>query len=329
MLIGKYAGETQRGYSHFNRFGKDEVFLAERLAREKVRTISVQGHWYFFQNYGMERGFDVVNTSAAPKAFQAAEGDKSSTSDSLSNAVILELEKPELATQPFFLWAHYTDPHAEYIAHDGIDFGNDSRARYDGEVAFVDREIGRVFDKLQSLPFSDRTSVIVTSDHGEAFREHGMIRHGFELWEELVRVPLLVRVPGLAPRRITARRSLIDIVPTVLDLMRVPLPSAESRDFLSGESLVPDLALPEGAPIPERPVFVDMAEGPYNAERHAFIEGEEKLVLSNGRVLSLFDLAADPGEKQDLSADRARSARAVERYRAFRETLREVRVPRR
>ncbi|HET9931523.1 MAG TPA: sulfatase-like hydrolase/transferase, partial [Polyangiaceae bacterium] len=318
MLIGRYSSETHRGFLHFNRFEKADRFLPERLQQAGIHTVSVQGHWYFFQNYGMERGFDVINSAAAPRAAQAAEGDRSVTSDKLSDEVIGELEKPELTAKPFYLWAHYTDPHAEYVAHSGIDFGQGSRAAYDGEVAFVDREVGRVLDALRAKPFWGNTVVIVTSDHGEAFGEHSMIRHGFELWEELVRVPLLIRVPGAPPHHVVARRSAIDLVPTALELMRVP-GDAE----LSGVSLLPDLLADSPA---SRPVFVDMAEGPHNAERRAYIDGDMKLVVSGGRALGLYDLAKDPAEKQDLSSDKALVSAALEQYRAFRRTLHEIYV---
>ena len=75
MLIGKYCAETHRGYSHFNRFEKTDTFVTERLAAAGIDTVSVQGHWYFFQNYGMERGFARIDSSAQPKAAQA-EGDR-------------------------------------------------------------------------------------------------------------------------------------------------------------------------------------------------------------------------------------------------------------
>lgn len=322
MLIGRYSSETHRGYSHFNRFEKSDLFLAERLQRAGVHTISVQGHWYFFQNFGMERGFDRLNSSAAPRAAQAAEGDRSVTSERLSDAVLSELAQPELRQKPFFLWAHYTDPHAEYVEHAGIDFGRGARAAYDGEVAFVDREIGRVLRALRQSPLWANTAVVVTSDHGEAFGEHGMIRHGFELWEELVRVPLLWRVPGVEAREVQVRRSAIDVVPTILELMKVDIDSAA----LSGVSLLPDLVQPPGYRPEPRPIFIDMAEGPYNAERRALIEGERKLVVSGGRPLSLYDLAADPAEKHDLSSDKAALAEMLARYRALKASLKEVTV---
>lgn len=153
-----------------------------------------------------------------------------------------------------------------------------------------------------------------------------MIRHGFELWEELVRVPLLVRVPGLPAHRVAPRRSTIDVVPTILELFRQPLPSPGGTDFLSGQSLLPELVLPAGYTPSVRPVFVDMAEGPYNAERRALIEGDSKLVMSAGRALGLYDLGKDPAEKHDLSGDKNALTSAVERFRSFRRTLREISV---
>lgn len=327
MLIGKHAGETHRGFAHFNRFGREDTFVAERLQRAGIHTVSVQGFWYFFQQYGMERGFDVIDSSAAPKSPQL-EGDKTFTSDKLSDAVLRALAEPKLADGRFFLWAHYTDPHADYLEHEGFSFGNNGRARYDSEVAFTDHHVGRVLDALRKSPFWDRTAVIVTSDHGEAFGEHGMVRHGFELWEELVRVPFLVRVPGFTPKRIAVRRSLIDLVPTILELYGLPPPSGEGADFVSGQSLLADLAgSPDHAPAP-RPIYIDMAEGPYNDERHAYIEGDSKLVASRGRVLGLYDLAADPEEKRNLSKDKALMQAAFDKYQAFRAGLRPVNVRR-
>src|SRR5690606_21225703 len=111
---------------------------------------------------------------------------------------------------------HWVDPHAEYVPHEEFDYGSSPRERYDGEVSFVDAQIGRVLAALQEHSLDDSTVILVSSDHGEAFSEHGMIRHGFEVWEELVRVPLILHVPGAPPRRIAERRSLIDLVPTIL-----------------------------------------------------------------------------------------------------------------
>jgi arylsulfatase A-like enzyme len=324
MLIGKYGTETHRGWSHFNRFEPDDVFVQERLQKAGIRTISVQGYWYFFQKgYGFERGFDVVNSSAAPKVIQM-EGDRTVTADKVSDAVIEELGKPENTAKQLFLWAHYVDPHTEYVRHEGFDFGASSRDSYDSEVAFVDHQVGRVLDFLQKSKLADRTAIVFTSDHGEAFGEHGMIRHGFELWEELVRVPLLIYVPGAKPQRIAVRRGAIDVVPTLLDLFRQPAPARKDSDFLSGQSLLLDVMRPPGYEPKPRIVFVDMTAGPNNAERQAFIEDGKKLIVSGGRPLGLYDLDRDPGEKKSLLDDAELKERMLSRYKAFRRELSEV-----
>jgi choline-sulfatase len=326
LMIGKYSSELEGGFLHFNKYGKRETFVQERLHKAGIHTASVQGYWYFFKDAGFERGFDVIDSSAAPKV-AAIEGDQTSNSDEQVDAALKLLETPELGARRFFLWLHFVDPHAEYAPHPEHDFGTKPRDRYDGEVAFVDQHLGRLLDALERAPFGKRTAVVVTSDHGEAFGEHGMIRHGFELWEELVRVPLIVKVPGVPARRVTARRSAIDVVPTLLDLFKVPFEATGPNDFLSGESLLPDLLRRPGEPDPARPVFIDMARGPYNAERRALIVGDDKLTISEGRVLGLYDLAADPGEKHDLSSDKARVARARERLTEITGRLRPVPMP--
>lgn len=323
MLIGRYGGETHRGFLHFNRFTREDTFVAERLQRAGVRTISVQGHWYFFKNYGFERGFDIVDTKATPPD-QPVEGDRTVNGDILSDRIIAQLDAQELTNRQFFLWSHYIDAHADYIPHEGFDFGpRKARDLYDGEVAFVDHHLGRVLAALAKKPFASRTIVIITSDHGEAFGEHNFWRHGFELWEVLVRVPLVVHVPGAEPRRIKERRSLIDIAPTLLEVFSVEPPPRGAKDALRGKSLLPDVLGPEG-PREVRPIYVDMSAGPYNDERQAYIEGDLKLVTSGGRPLNLFDLAKDPAENHDLLEDREKLRPMLEKSKAFRRSLDEI-----
>lgn len=320
MLIGRYGSETNRGWMHFNKYPAQDRMVQERLASHGVFTLSVQGHWYFKADTGLGRGFDVLDLSGAPERPQG-EGDKTVNSAAISDAAIKLIEQPERATQRFFLWAHYLDPHAEYVPHGEFDFGSNGRARYDGEVAFTDHHVGRVLAAIEKAPFNDRTIVIVTSDHGEAFGEHGLIRHGFELWEELVRVPLLVYVPGQAPRHIAERRSAIDIVPTLLDVFGAPPPSGD--DALSGQSLLGEWL---GGSPSARDIFIDMPAGPYNGDRQAFISSDLKLVTSNGRPMGLFNLASDPGETTNLTKDASLVEPALERMKAFRDRLRVVKV---
>ncbi|MEB2324251.1 MAG: sulfatase-like hydrolase/transferase, partial [Sorangiineae bacterium] len=329
LLSGKYSSETHRGWSHFNSYTKDDIMVQERLKAAGIRTISVQGHWYFKENTGIGRGFDVLDLSAAPKVLQQ-EGDRTVNSDKLSDAAIAQLSDPANVDRPFYMWVHYLDPHAEYVRHEEFDFGGASRELYDGEVAFTDRQVGRLIEFIEQSKFGKSTVIVVTSDHGEAFGEHGLIRHGFELWDELVRVPFIVYVPGAQPHHVTVRRSAIDLVPTVLELFRLPLPPSRasapegSSDFVSGETLLPDLLMPPGYTPAARIVFIDMSAGPNNADRQAFIENDLKLIASSGRPLGLYDLASDPAEKKDLLDDEAMKAKVMDRFKAFRRQLREV-----
>lgn len=324
MLIGKYGSETHRGWSHFNRFDAADTFIQERLQKAGIRTISVQGYWYFFhKGYGFERGFDVLDSSAAPKVIQM-EGDRTVTADKVSDAAIEQLKNPENTAKQFFLWAHYVDPHTEYVRHEGFEFGSSSRDAYDSEVAFVDHHVGRVLDFLAKSEVGKRTAIVLTSDHGEAFGEHGMIRHGFEVWEELVRVPLIVHVPGVAPGRVDERRGAIDVVPTILDLYRLPAPGGEGTDFVSGHSLLLDVVQPKGYEPKPRLVFVDMTAGPNNAERQALIWEGKKLIASGGRPLGLYDLDQDPGEKKNLLEDADLKEKMLSRLQAVRRQLKEV-----
>jgi arylsulfatase A-like enzyme len=323
MLIGKYSSETHRPFDHFDRFGTDETFVQERLRRAGIRTLTAQGHWYFTPETGLARGFDAADFSAMPRVPQA-EGDRTVNGDKLTDAAIHLLTVPENVARPFYLWVHYVDPHAAYVPHPGFDFGNKSRDLYDGEVAFVDHEIGRLLSFIAASDFSSRTAIVLTSDHGEAFGEHGLVRHGFELWEELVRVPLVVFVPGARPHRVSVPRSAIDLVPTLLDLFGAPAPSGQGSDFVSGRSLLDDVFAPPGAPSENRPVFVDMSEGPHNAERQALVDGSVKLIATNGRPLGLYDLGRDPGETRDLLADGPGRESALAAFRAFRRTLRSI-----
>jgi len=330
-MIGKYGSETRRNWGHFNKFEDEEPFLAERLSAAGVRTMAVHAHRYFGKFGGLDSGFDVVDLSAAPPESARWDVADMKSSDTLTDAALALLQKPENTSGRFFLWVHYLDPHADYLRHDDVpNFGSDQRALYDGEVAFTDKHIGRLLDAIRAAPWGKRTAIVVTSDHGEAFGEHKMFRHGFELWEPLVRVPLIVHVPSAKPSRVEARRSLIDLAPTVLDLFGVDLPKqpsdAASPDFLSGTSLLPDVFLPEGQKPSERDILIDMPAGPYNDARRALIHDDHKLIVSNNARFELYDLANDPDEQKNLWRSPDERKPMEERYAAVRARLREIRV---
>lgn len=232
----------------------------------------------------------------------------------------------------FFAWFHYFDPHAQYVPHEGVPdltskgpYGG-ARTLYDGEIWWTDKHLGRVLDYIASQPWADETAIVMTADHGEAFYEHGMSWHGMEVWEELVHVPLFVYVPGATPKHVTQKRSHIDIAPTILELMGVPLPDDDS---LRGTSLLNDVYLPKDGEHEERDVYIDMPAGPYNTLRRAILTGPTpgmKLIHSGGFNYQLFDLAADPDERKNLSNDNEKLQPMIKAMNAYRGRLKEIEV---
>jgi arylsulfatase A-like enzyme len=327
MMTGKYPSETHRGWGHFNNFGREDVMVAERLQKAGVRTLGAQAHWYFTR-CGLARGFDVWDTRAQPPPGTDQDNDATVTGGKLTDAMLDVLGNPDNTKTRFFAWMHYLDPHSEYARHaEAPDFGKGGgRAAYDGEVWYVDHHIGRLLKLVDQQPWGKNTAIIVSSDHGEAFGEHGMIRHGFEIWEPLVRVPLVIYVPGAPPRRVLPRRGLVDLVPTILALFEVDPPPGDGTDFVSGRSLLGDVLGPKGREPEMRDVFVDMPAGPHNGDRRALIHGDEKLVVADGVRFQLFDLATDPDEAKDQRGNAERLAAARTRFDAFKASLREVRV---
>ncbi len=328
LLIGKYGSETHRNWGHSNTFSKEDTFVAERLQKAGIHTMSAHALRYFAKGTGLERGFDKIDLSAAGAEGSIKEMENSATGDKLGDATLKLLADPENTRGRFFLWVHFLDCHADYLPHaDGPSFGTKQRDLYDGEIAFTDKHVGRILDAIAAAPWGPKTAVIVTSDHGEAFNEHpGAIRHGVWLWEELVHVPLLIVVPGIAPKRFPLPRSAIDLTPTMLELMGVPPPSGASSDFVSGVSLLPDLVLPAGAAPEPRDVFIDMPAGPNNDAKRALIHGDLKLISSGGPRVEIFDLARDAEEKHDLGGDAATVKQIQPYFEAAKSHLREIKV---
>lgn len=314
MMAGRYPTECARDSNHFTSYHASNVMLAERLRAAGFRTMGAASHFYFQRRYGLAQGVEIWDTSAEPSSH---EQETVSTDARVADRAIAMLRAQAGQPGRFFLWTHFFDPHKQYVPHPELpSFGNGERARYEGEVAWTDRQIGRLLDALAELPFAERTIVVVTSDHGEAFGEHGMSWHGIELWEELVRVPWIIYVPGLAPRHVTLPRSQIDLLPTLLELLRLPLPPRGAPDALSGTSLVPDLL---GEPLPPRPIYIDLPEGPFNSMRRSIIEGGWKLIERGARRFELYHLESDPGEHVNVAA---REPEQLARMRALMEQVR-------
>ncbi|RMG52460.1 MAG: hypothetical protein D6723_08700 [Acidobacteria bacterium] len=203
--------------------------------------------------------------------------------------------------EPFFIWAHYLEPHYPYRRHPSYDFGDRPLDRYDGEIAYTDRALGELFQYLKSADFWPHTLVIITSDHGEAFYEHGLREHSSRPYQEEIHVPLIVRHPARPPLRFDSPVGLIDLAPTILRFAGIDPPVVYAGV---------DLFAAPG----ERPIFSEtprnLPEPPFYA--WAMIDGRWKLLYDLvGHTFELYDLASDPGERRNLIEHRPAKAQEL------------------
>jgi choline-sulfatase len=297
MLAGRYPSELVRTNSFFTYYLPDNDMFPEALQAAGVRTIGVQAHWSLKHDRGYSQGFDVWDM--VPNLLWGMAADTQVTGELHTRALREMLQQHVRPGEPFFAWAHYMDPHQDYQKHPGApSWGDSDRGLYDAEVWYADNAVGQLLTYVDAQPWAANTAIMVTSDHGEAFGEHGMSGHAFELWEVLVRVPWFAKIPGVAPRTIDAARSHIDLAPTVLDLLGVAAPS-----WLHGQSLLPEMR--GEVPAASRMIVCDLPEDSHCERRRAIIDGDHKLtVLGLSATPRLFDLASDPGETNDLATSR-------------------------
>jgi arylsulfatase A-like enzyme len=288
LLASRLPSELDRDGWFFSRFSDRNVFFPDVLHRHGVRTLAGHAHGYF-KHPGFERGFDVWELVPNLKWNPAT--DENVTSDALERTAERLLGDASLGEHgPFFAWFHFMDPHDRYVPHEGCGpYGTALRDRYDAEVTFTDRYVGKLVDFVGQQAWGARTAIVVTADHGEALGEKGQYAHGFELWEHLVRVPLFFVVPGAPPRRIDEARSALDLGPTVLELMGVP-----REPSFRGTSLVGEV---RGDTPPLRDVLIDLPTTSDNEPRRALVRGEKKLIAYPSRAIAqLYDLDSDPQE---------------------------------
>lgn len=295
LMSGRYASTLYRTGVFFTNYFESNDWITERMQEKGIRTMAVHSHLYFDRAPGLRQGFDIWQM--VPGITWNSQTDESVTSDKSVDSIIALLSDPENTKGQFFLWTHMMDPHDVYVKHkESPDFGKDNRGRYDSEVWFTDFHLGRLLEFAEKQPWWKNTAVIVSADHGEAFGEHGLYKHAFEIWEVVTRIPLLVKAPGLEPKRISLPRTHIDLAPTIVDLMGVP-----ALEGFQGSSLVPEIYGAE-EPKSREPILLELAEDSNNGARRAILVGDYKLIsFDGGARKALFNLKEDPGELKDLA----------------------------
>jgi arylsulfatase A-like enzyme len=291
----------------------DELILLSEVLRDHGYTTgAVVSHTYCASWWNFSQGFDFFEEGAIYSQVSSPDV----TRDALK---FLDRYKAE----PFFLFLHYFDPHDAYLVHPGFEFSTgrpyegpvkgrlnakmlrelppvlrpediDEIVRhYDSEVAFTDKHVGKVLDRLRHLELFDDALIIVTADHGEEFKDHGGLRHGYTLYQELINVPLIIKYPGLGAGVVKETVALLDLYPTVLGVA-----SLSVDHEIEGIPLVPFHAAAREGP---RTVFSETSRHG-RSERRAAVSGPLKIIRDlKGDTLETYDLSTDPGERRDLS----------------------------
>lgn len=284
----------------------DQTLLAEVLQRGGWRTTLFANVTIFFVR-GLSQGFQHRDKNYATSHY-TVHGEKPG-SKHLTDGMLKKLSiwKKGGNQQPVFLWGHYYDPHDPYFPIAGHPAeGSDDFSRYRAIVRSVDAQIERFVAGLKKLGMWDNTILIITSDHGEEFGEHGGRFHGKTMYEEMTRVPLLMRVPNLKPRAIETPVGQIDIAPTLLGLLGLTIP-AEFQGTNHAVSLL------KGAEIEAKPVVMEvLPDSNYGGHIIGVRDGRQKVMYHvRSHLLERYDLIEDPLEKENLGPSTKGSARLV------------------
>lgn len=312
IFVGRYPSRTAWRGAQYNypKVEPENTSFFEVLEHNDHQNYGFSSHHYFQEKRGLWQGFDRWDNDGWLDIAASNDDIASPRIWAKFEPFLEKMAKEQAAGQakPFGAVVHLFEPHARWIEHDEFKFGEggDTRERfinaYDSEIAFVDSYIGKIVDKIKATGLWDRTVVLVVSDHGESFNEHGFYFHGQNLYNEVLRVPIIVHVPGWHPREVKTPVSILDVGPTVLDMLGYPIPA----DY-DGVSLVPAMV---GGELAERPLFAELL--PYTSlnEHHtAVVLGDLKYIkVQTTGSEELYDLSTDPGEHKNLIADRPQEA---------------------
>ncbi len=233
LFTGRYPASHGVRHNGFHRLPEAETTLAERLRGAGFETAAFVGAFVVNRGFGLEQGFDVYDDVSLNRfrggADQILAVERSA--DEVNARVFHWLDRRKAG--PFFLWVHYYDPHHPYKPPEKPTRSLSGEG-YDREISYVDACFGDLLDRLREKGLLDRALLVVSGDHGESLGEHDEKTHGVFLYEAVLRVPLLMRAPGLLPagRRVPGPVELTDVAPTILDLLRMsPLERAQGRSL--------------------------------------------------------------------------------------------------
>jgi arylsulfatase A-like enzyme len=275
--------------------GGDHTTLAEILSSRGFHTGAFVGSAVLDADRGLAQGFEIyrgaVSFKEAPQLQRRA------------NEVITDATRwlDQVAGSPYFLWVHLYDAHRPYDPPEP--YRSTIADPYTGELLFVDSQIARLIDQLEQRKILDRTIVAVAADHGESLGDHGERDHGIFLYDSVVRVPLIIRAPGLSPRRVAEVVRLTDVMPTMLEMLDLPPPQMDGVSLvglMTGRRAHLNLDGYSESLYPQRFGWSSL---------RALNDGRFKVI--DAPRPELYDLERDPFERENIYDQRRETAAAL------------------
>jgi arylsulfatase A-like enzyme/Tfp pilus assembly protein PilF len=232
LLTGSFPLATGMHDFSGNRLPSDVATLAQELQKKGYSTAAILGSAVLDSRFGLNRGFDTYfDHFNFPREEEVHLDAIERRGDQVVDEALKWLSRNP--KRPFFLWVHLYDPHAPYNPPEP--FASRYRNQpYDGEIAFADAQVGRLFTFLRQQGVFETSLVVLASDHGEGLGEHGEQTHGFFIYDSTLHVPLIIKVPGAAPRVVEDEVSLVDVMPTVLQALKIAVPASVQGQSLLG-----------------------------------------------------------------------------------------------
>jgi arylsulfatase A-like enzyme/tetratricopeptide (TPR) repeat protein len=308
LFTGRYPAENGVRTNGRSRLDESIPTLARVLKRQGYQTAAFVSSSILDRQFGLTQGFDSYDDEFAGGGLERGA------------AAVVDAALDWLGTRrpgPFFAWVHCYDAHQPYSSHADVLGGEFMERPYDGEIAYVDRCLARLLDHLKDHGLDSRTLVVVVGDHGEGLGDHDEMTHSFTLYNTTMRVPLIMRQIGTLPagRRVDTAISLVDVSPTVLDILGI----RESRK-VSGRVMTPALL---GGECPPAALYgaTDEPLLQYNwSPLQSLTEGGWKYIRSTRA--ELYDLNGDPFELHNLAAiDEVRTQQMERRLTEFESKL--------
>jgi arylsulfatase A-like enzyme/tetratricopeptide (TPR) repeat protein len=290
------------------RLSDEAQTLAETLRAAGYRTGAAISAFVLDGRFGLPQGFDDYDDDLTHGIKHSAHMFRERPAELTNEAVFAWLDAHD-PSEKFFYWVHYFDPHAAYLPPEPYR-SQYAQDRYSGEISYGDAQIGRLLEKLEALGVRDRTLVVFAADHGEGLGEHGEMTHAMLIYDATLRVPMIFSAPPPFPQGVvvSAQTSLIDVMPTVLDLLGVAAPPGLDGRSLRGP-----------APAGPRPLYIEnLSTQVLHGWAPLLGVRRDDYKFIHAPKPEIYDLRNDPGELENLyDTHPVLAAEMQEQLRAF------------